>query len=113
MFSFTSQENLKCKVIVYMCVPFARGASIIAFFKTRSQSVSTDSGGLGAAPTSQKLGFPKEGNPDFWQMYGQLPCLPLYKTIKTSAANNKSNEASDAVPRRSLSWMMNAPPTDS
>lgn len=40
-----------------MCVPFARGASIIAFFKTRSQSVSTDSGGLGPPQRAKNQDF--------------------------------------------------------
>lgn len=58
------------------------GASIIAFFKTRSQSVSTDSGGLGIAPTSEKTRLSEGGNPDFWQMYGQLPCLRLVLIVE-------------------------------
>jgi len=34
-------------------------------------------GDWGAPQQAKKSGFPKEGNPDFLQMYGRLPCLRL------------------------------------
>lgn len=53
------------------------GHLIISILRMRSSSFMMILGDWGPPQRVKKSGFPKEGNPDFLQMYGHLPCLRI------------------------------------
>ena len=50
---------------------------IVSILRMRSSSFMMILGDWGPPQRVKKSGFPKEGNPDFLQMYGHLPCLRI------------------------------------
>ena len=86
-FCAISRKNAICSTCnsIHACFFRTRCATLIAFFKMHSQSVSTGSREFGEFPTIEKQGFRRRW-PCFWKMCGHLHCLRLVLIVEWPAS---------------------------